>query len=305
MEAQGQDTSATQAGMQSIAVRPVGAGPRASQGFAARSDLAELIGIVVSCIVALFLISPLLKVPTLVVPLVAFGSPLRFQLSREFVVGFASGALAWVGSRAVLILHPAFTRGTRIYSHRVLPALAAVAASVFWQRQGGTSIEDRLIAAAAIAMSLSLVILGQYLAMEGDWAWTVRLRTLMSVISLSVGLYLSIMIYGTRARSLVTATGVALLGTCLAVDILQYEAASEWRMLRAAGVIGLVLGECAWALNYWRASPPRAGFLLLVVTYLLVGLTRRLLQGTLTRLALVEHAIMVALLLAVMRRFAF
>jgi hypothetical protein len=110
------------------------------------------------------------------------------------------------------------------------------------------------------------------------------------------------MTYGTRARSLVTATAVALLTGCLAMDILQYETVREWRMLRAAAVTGLIAGECAWVLNYWRVSPLRAGFVLLVVTYVLVGTTRRLFQKTLTLLALVEHAVMAGLLLFVMQR---
>lgn len=263
--------------------------------------LAERIGVVVSSIVILYLISPLLKVPFLNLPLVALGSPLYLGMSRELMVGIVAGLLAWVGSHAILALHPAYAVGTRVYSHRILPALMAIASSVLWQRQESNTIEDRLIVAAAIGLALSLVLLGQYMAVTEDSPWVLRLRTVLSVISLSVGLYLLIMIYGTRARSLVTATAVALLTGCLAIDILQYETVREWRMLRAAMVIGLIVGECAWALNYWRMSPLRAGFILLVVTYILVGITRRLFQETLTPLALMEHAVMAGLLLFVMQ----
>jgi hypothetical protein len=279
--------------------------PREAGSYRPRSELAELTGIIVSCIVALLLISPVLKVPLLALPLVAFGSPLHLQLSRELVVGAFSGALAWLGFRALVVLHPSYSAGSHVYSHCILPTLSAIAISVFWQRQSGASIESRLIMAAAISLFLSLVMLGQYAAVDGESHWVVHLRTAMSVICLSVGLYLYIMIYGTRARSLVTASAVALLGACLALDILQYEADREWRVLRAAATIGLVLGECAWALNYWRVSPLRAGFLLLIVTYLLVGLTRRLLQGTLNAVALLEHATMAAILVAVMMRLSF
>jgi len=265
--------------------------------------LVERIGIVVSSVVALFLISPLLRVPVLTVPLTALGTPLRLGISRHLVVGVVAGLVTWVGMHAVLILHPGYAPGTRVYSHRLLPALTAVAAAVFWQRQASQTVEGQLVAAALIGLALSLVMLAQFLAADGESPWVVRLRTVLSVVSLAVGLYLLIMIYETRARSLVTATAAALLTGAIAIDIMQYEAVSEWRLLRAAALIGLILGECAWALNYWRLSPLRAGFILFTVIYLLVGLTRRYFHGSSMALAVLEHAIMALLLLYVMSSF--
>lgn len=268
-----------------------------------RSRLAERIGTIVFSIMALFMLTPALKVPALALPLDAFGTPLRLTVSRDLVVAIMSGLLAWAGSYAVLSLHPQYRVGARVYTHRVLPALAAIASAVLWQRQEGASLEAQLVLAVALGLSLTLVILAQYSALGDDSPWAPRLRALLSLVSLSVGLYLLTTIYGTRARSLVTATAAAVLAASLAIDILQYEAVGEWRLLRAAAVIGLVVGECAWALNYWRAVPLRAGFLLLIAIYILVGVTRRAFQRSLTPGALVEHGIVAAVLLAVMQRF--
>ncbi len=267
--------------------------------------LAERIGITVSCVVALFLVSPLLAEIRLDIPLVALGSPLHIGVSRELLVGILAAAISWAGAQSLYVLHPDYQRGARIYTHCILPAMTAVAATVFWQRQTGVSVEGRLVVAASIGVLLSLVMLGQYAALTGEAGSAIRLRTVLSVLSMATALYLWTVLYGTRVRSLLATPGASLIAVFLAADLLQYEAAGEWRTLRAALVIGLVVGECAWALNFGRLSPSEAGFFLLMVSYVSVGLTRRHFQGALTWRAVGEHGIMVALLYLIMRRFGF
>ncbi|MGI6206771.1 MAG: hypothetical protein ACOYEW_01045 [Anaerolineae bacterium] len=269
------------------------------------SEQAERIGITVSCIVALFLASPLLAAVRLDIPLVALGSPLHLSISRELLVGVMAGAMAWVGSFSLLSTHPAYEAGTRIYTHRILPAVTAVAGTVFWQRQVAISLEGRLILAASIGLLLSLVLLGQYLALTGDSPSVMRLRTVLSVLSLAVAFYLWIVLYSTRVRSLIAAPAAFLIAACLAADLLQYEAAEEWRTIRAVLAISLLVGEVAWALNFCRLSPAQAGFVLLMVSYITVGLTRRLFQGSLGWGAVIEHGVVAAFLLLVMQRFGF
>ncbi|MHB0877999.1 MAG: DUF5656 family protein [Anaerolineae bacterium] len=275
---------------------------QATNGRELTSALAQRISVVVSAVVALLLLSPMLRIPVVVVPLQALGSPLRLGMSRELAVVVVAALLAWVGTHAVFSLHPDYLPGTRIYSHRLLPTMATIAAGIFWQRQVGAAMESRLLMAAALALALTFVLMAQYASMSGDAPWFVRLRTVLGVVSLSIGLYLLIIIYGTRARSLVTATAAAAVGFAVALDIFQYEAVAEWRVLRSAAIAGLIVGECSWALNFWRLDPLRAGFVLLIVIYVFAGLMRRQLQGTLGRFAVLEHAFMVAILVVVMNR---
>ncbi|NLT42995.1 MAG: hypothetical protein GXX93_10015 [Anaerolineae bacterium] len=266
---------------------------------------AERIGITVSCVVALFLVSPLLVEVRLDIPLEAFGSPLHIGISRELLVGVLAGAISWAGAQSLYVLHPEYQPGVRVYSHCILPAMTAVVATVFWQRQTGIPVEGRLVLAASLGLLLSLVMLGQYAALTGDSAGAIRLRTILSVLSLATAFYLWTVLYATRVRSLLATPGAFLIAAALAIDLLQYEAASEWRTVRAALVIGLVVAECAWALNFGRLSPLEAGFFLLMVSYVTVGLARRHFQGALTWRAVGEHGLMVLLLYLVMRRFGF
>lgn len=266
---------------------------------------AERIGITVSCVVALFLISPLLVAIRLDIPLEALGSPLHIGISRELLVGVLAGAISWVGAQSLYVLHPDYRRGSRVYSHCILPSMTAVVATVFWQRQTDIPVEGRLVVAASIGVLLSLVMLGQYAALSGDSVGVARLRTVLSVLSLATAFYLWTVLYGTRVRSLLAVPGAFLITVPLAIDLLQYEAAGEWRTLRASLVIGLVVAECAWALNFGRLSPLEAGFFLLMVSYVTVGLTRRYFEGALSWRAVGEHGLMVALLYIVMHRFGF
>ena len=274
----------------------------ATDGHQLGSALAQRVSVVVSAVVALLLLSPVLRVPEVVLPLQALGSPLRLGVSRELTVVAAAALLMWVGTHAAFSLHPDYNSGSRIYTHRVLPTMTTIAAAIFWQRQAAAAVESRLLVAAALALALTFVLVGQYSTMSGDTPWLARLRTAMGVVSLSTGLYLLIIVYGTRGRSLVTATAVAAVGFCVALDVLQYELVAEWRIVRAAAIAGLIAGECSWALNYWRLDPLRAGFALLIVIYVYVGLMRRQLQGSLGRAAVVEHALMVVFLFVAMNR---
>jgi len=266
-----------------------------------RTDVAERIGITVSVIVATLLLSGILRMPTYVVPVSALGSPLKLEFSRDIAVVVMLGVAGWVGSRTVLVLHRAYSADVRIYSHCILPALVSMAVGVFWLSQGEASIENRLVIAMATGVVLSTVIYGQYLALDERASWIGAVRTGLGIVSLAVSFYLLAALFGTRARSLVAST--AAVGICflMAVDVLQYEAPSESGVLRVAAVIALVAGQCAWALNLWRARPLHLAFILMIVVYVLVGLARRHFQGSLTWLAVLEHSMVAGLLLILMR----
>ncbi len=56
-------------------------------------------------------------------------------------------------------------------------------------------------------------------------------------------------------------------------------------------IVGLVVGEAMWALNYWQVTPTGAGLLLLVLFYVLHGLAQQHLTAQLTRRAVIEYLV--------------
>jgi hypothetical protein len=59
-----------------------------------------------------------------------------------------------------------------------------------------------------------------------------------------------------------------------------------------------------WALNLWRVLPLTAGLWLLLIFYILTGMAQQHLLGRLTRRALIEFAVISAVGLFVIVRFA-
>jgi hypothetical protein len=83
----------------------------------------------------------------------------------------------------------------------------------------------------------------------------------------------------------------------LAYAILQWTGRAH--SFRLALLIGLVLAEATWALNYWSANFLIGGTLLLVIFYITVGLLQHHASGKLQRRLIVEYAVLGSSLLAI------
>jgi hypothetical protein len=84
---------------------------------------------------------------------------------------------------------------------------------------------------------------------------------------------------------------VSLTAALLAVELLRSATNEMRQVLMYSAVVGLLLGELTWALNYWPLLPGlTGGLLLLLAFYLAVGIALQGLQKRLTRRVLVEFA---------------
>lgn len=125
-------------------------------------------------------------------------------------------------------------------------------------------------------------------------------RLWYSLLVYLLGLAVFTVIFGTRERSLFTATGTGAVGALL------------WAALRAghqpAGrsgwvyylVIFLVMGELTWALNYWPISTVAGGGTLMLAFFGLTQLAGAHLTHTLDRRQGLELALVVGVLLAIL-----
>jgi hypothetical protein len=135
-------------------------------------------------------------------------------------------------------------------------------------------------------------------------AITARLGLRLAAYPLAVILFTAI--YRTRLRSLITATAVTLVAALLAFSIL-YHSEQAHRSLRHtffhSGIIGLVLGETTWALNYWRANALTVGVLLMVLFYVLTGIVREYTRAGIRWQVVVEFLSVAALGIWIVVRF--
>ena len=209
------------------------------------------------------------------------GTPLTFNVTAAWAMSTLLVGLSCAGTESVMRVHPLVRRGTirHTFPHWILPALTTVALTISLPRS--PDLLNWLIGLAIGGSGLAWLILMNYQVVAADAGSTQRAavtaRLGLRLVTYPLAVILFTAIYRTRLRSLVTATAVSLVATLLAFSILYHGEQvrrSLGRVLLYAGVIGLVLGETTWALNYWRANALTVGVLLMVLFYVLTGIVR-------------------------------
>lgn len=165
----------------------------------------------------------------------------------------------------------------------------------------------------------ALLVLGSAIFLrqtEGFWRWTSLGVAIVLLIALLLGRYYSLNpqsrifssarfasnlvvyllalgyfagVYGTRARSLQSASAITLVAFLLALYGLGPGLTR--RSWLAAAVSGVVMGEVTWGLNYWPLGGVVGGLFLLLVFYGLTGTLHSYLLGRLTRGVLIEFLV--------------
>jgi hypothetical protein len=253
----------------------------------------ERASIFVSLIVLGLAFLPEIELPTRTFSFYIFGSLASIQLSATWLMTALLASLACTGTDSLIRSHPLIHRGEILYTFAfwTLPGLSVVAATLllplapnrpYWL--GGLALT---------ALLLLLIAVAQYHTVESTDPGYRLARLALNILVYLVALGLFILIYGSKTRSLLSATITAAVGSLLALELLR----GVHHNLRLTGlftlITGLALGEITWALNYWTVSRLTGGLLLLLVFYLVTGLSREGLSQRLDRRAFVEFALVV------------
>ncbi|MCB0210125.1 MAG: hypothetical protein KDJ52_12385 [Anaerolineae bacterium] len=239
-----------------------------------------------------------LNFPVQVTSFMLLGSPLTVDSPQRWLMIVLLGVLAMAGADTVIRTHPALSSRKLGYlaTFWVLPGLLVILAT---QTLG--------LAPSPLAWAGGLVIVGLLLwltiltefrqvAPAGSSLWS---RLWQQFIGYAIALLFFIVIYQSRSRSLMSATGVMLVGGMVALSLLRSTPEQISKTWIFAAIIGLSLGQITWALNYWRTGTLNAGLLIFLVFYVLVGVAQQQLLGTLTRRTLAEFGAIAAIALAV------
>lgn len=196
-----------------------------------------------------------------------------------------------------------------------IPLTVAASGGALWTL--GPSHATRL-GALVETPPIALLVLGSSIFLrqiEGPWQWVSLGLAVLLLIALLLGRYYSLAprsllfgtarftsnlvfyllalgyfaaIYGTRARSLQSATAITLVAFLLALALYNLGPPLTRRSWLAAAVSGLMMGEVTWGLNYWPLGGLVGGLFLLLVFYGFTGTLHNYLQGRLNRGILVE-----------------
>ena len=247
-------------------------------------------------------VSLFLRLPTVVLTLNALGSPMSIKISETTVMAVFIALLTASGTERTIRTHPLFAdhapnSGGRTWLFWGLPAavsilavlLAPLAITPLFQA-GGALLSGGLI---------SIILFNLYATADRESPSYRRARIFLNVLTYASVLALFLLVYQTRTRSLLSGSLIAATAALLAVELLRDAVPRVNVVLSYAGLVGIVLGEAAWALNYWPLTGASGGLLLLLIFYLFVGLARHGMQeGRLTRKVVLEYSAFAILALA-------
>lgn len=266
----------------------------------------DRVSVIVGTILVGIVLLLVLELPSRPFQFTPLGTPLTFDITGTFIVSLLLVGLSCAGTEAVMRTHPQVRRQVVRYTFPtwILPALTTMALALFLPNSPGLLywlvglVLGGAVLAWSILMHYQMLDVQSSLRPVGSSEPSVgpHLPSIgRSLIAYLLALIFFTFIYRTRLRSLVTATAVAFVASLIALSILDAEKRPLRTLALYAGIIGLVLGETMWALNYWRANVLSVGVLLMLIFYSLIGIAREHLRGTLTRSVVSEFLLVAAL----------
>lgn len=260
-----------------------------------------------SVLLAVLILSSVLfrfiELPGHVYQLQALGSPLEIHASGTLLLVTLMVGLACTGTSLVLHDHPMVMErsGRPVYISWILPGVLAGLSAYLLSL--APTLGLWIAGLIVFGVSVGLTVSAEYATVSTDARSYATTRLALNVLAYLLAFALFVLIYRTRTRSLVTATLTLLTATLLALDLLSVADVSVSRMLPFASIVGLIIGESTWALNYWQASPWVGGLLLLLIFYAVINIAHQHLLERLSSSTIIEFAAvtLVVLLIVVLR----
>lgn len=251
-------------------------------------------------------LSLFVALPTIEVSIIAFGSPASVAITGTLVAAMVLAVLAASGAEAVVSAHPALAlpeqrEGGRTWPFWALPMAVTIILTLILPRLPTPLIQVMALLGASVL--IVLVFLSLYHSVEVGQSGFRRSRLVLNLLTYTAAVALFLFVYQTRARSLVSGTLVAITAMLLAIELLRSSAGSTGQVINFGAIVGLLLGQVTWALNYWPLPSLTGGLLLLLIFYMLVSLAQNGLQKRLTRRVVIELLIVAVAALVLIALF--
>jgi hypothetical protein len=192
---------------------------------------------------------------------------------------------------ALPVINLGFARVEIAPAFWVLPSFSVIGSfaffRVFSQTLPGIAFALALLAAGG---GLLAVLVAQHYSLDRRSEVRQRAQTALAIMTYLIAFGCFSAIYYTRYRTLYSASLVAITGALLAYPLLATTTLRS-RLLLAL-LVGLMLAEATWALNYWATTFLLAGTLLLVIFYIAVSLLQHAAAGALPRRLLIEYGML-------------
>lgn len=249
----------------------------------------DRISVAVWAVVMTLAASALVSLPGRGASLVLGDRTLSLPFAAANLLPLFLALLAGSGAEAVVHAHPLARQGRLRLTVRfwALPIAVTLIAAILLPRAPSVSYWAAML--LGVAAVLSMVLVALYFSLDSEATGYRRARAVLNLVSYAVALVLFLLIPSTwpEVGRAVTLGGVAML---LALELLRGTQARAPLVALYALVVGAVVAQVAWALLLTGASALSASLLLLLLFYLLVGLTSQTLLGRLTKRIVLEFA---------------
>lgn len=247
------------------------------------------------------------ELPRRIASIAFLGSELSITLTTDSVLLVLLPVLTCAGVDWVLRGHPDVRAGEvpYLFPFWIAPAFTALTLALLLTRIPVWPVWVFVLFAGIIA--LGVLMLAEYVGLSPNAGGYAVARLALTAVTYLIAFGLFLLIYSTRERSIITATLCALLAFGLALDLMAPHIVGLRDATVFALVVGLVVGQAMWALNYWNISNWSAGVMLVAVFYVLVGLAQQHFQDSINATVLIEFgvvslvAVIAAILLAGIR----
>ncbi len=221
-----------------------------------------------------------------------FNSAVGVNSPRQWLMILLLGGLAIVGTDTVIRAHPSLPsqRHDYVATFCMLPGLLVILATQLLRLAPNSVVWIIGLVVVGILLWFTIIIELQQIPLDPTLAYGWR-RPWQQLISYGLILAFIMLIYQTRSRSAMSATGIALVSMMVAVTLLRQKPATISKTWLFAFIIGLSLGQITWVLNYWRTTTLSAGLFLFLIFYGLLGLAQQQLLGKFSRQVLWEFGI--------------
>ena len=259
-------------------------------------------------LVALIALTPLallvVELPARSATLNFLGSPLSINLSTDSLLLVLIPVLTCAGVDWVLRDHPDVRGGEipYLFPFWIAPGFAALALSLLLTRIPSWPLWIVILIVGVVM--IATLVFAEYVSLSPNARGYAIARLALTGVSYAIAFALFTLIYSARERSIISATLTTLIAAGLALDLMAPHIIGLRTAAIFAGIIGLMVGQATWALNYWNISNWSAGVLLLTIFYILIGLAQQYFQDRLSRAVLIEFAVVAVVALVVVWQLA-
>jgi hypothetical protein len=254
-------------------------------------------------LVALIALTPValevVELPTRSASINFLGSALSITFSTDSLLLVLMPVLTCAGVDWVLRDHPDVHAGEipYLFPFWIAPAFASLTIAWLLTRIPSWPVWLGVLLLGVIA--IGTLVSAEYVGLSPYARGYAVARLVLTGVSYAIAFALFTLIYSARERSVISATLTTLVAFGLCLDLMAPHIIGLRTAATFSLVVGLLVGQSIWALNYWNISNWSAGVLLLAVLYVMIGLAQQYFQDRLTRSVLIEFGVVATIALII------